>query len=160
MKLSSFGALFIHKLEEGSEPALTPYPCQAGVLTIGWGHTSAAGEPKVVEGMQITREDADAIFANDIAKVEDQINEFLNDVGVEVNPRQFDALVSFVFNTGELASTLAGEWISAGKPKTAVAAALCLWNKADGVPCSDVADRRYKEARLFVEGIYGKGIDE
>ena len=36
---------------------LQAYRCPAGVLTIGYGHTSVAGEPKVVAGMKITKQE-------------------------------------------------------------------------------------------------------
>ena len=174
MQLSAKGARFIHLLEEGTEPALKTYKCQAGILTIGWGHTSAAGEPRVVEGMEITREDADLIFDNDIAPVVSQLNQMLQNAGLTITQPQFDALVSFSFNLGveTLRTSTAWTWIHGWNlggckhvPPTSVAAAICQFVKlvnpdtGQKIIHPDLADRRYKEARLFVEGIYGKGID-
>ena len=71
-----------------------------GVLTIGYGHTSAAGAPRVYVGQTITKEEADAILTSDLMSVELEVNHL---VKVPLNQNQFDALVSFQFNTGWLA---------------------------------------------------------
>jgi lysozyme len=160
MRISEQGKNFIHRMEEGDEPALNAYRCQAGVLTIGWGHTTEAGVPAVEEGMTITREDADIIFARDIGDVVEDVNKILRDAGITAAQHEYDALVSFAFNLGvdTLGSSTAFKWFTMGKPKTAVGAALCLFQKIgpDGNSryCSDLADRRYREAKMFVEGIY------
>lgn len=49
---------------------LTAYRDSAGVLTIGVGHTTAAGEPKVTAPMKITAAQADEILSRDLAGVE------------------------------------------------------------------------------------------
>ena len=70
-----------------------------GVLTIGYGHTDAAGPPKVYVGQKITQQEADNFLASDLASVENEVNHL---VKVPLNQNQFDALVSFQFNTGWL----------------------------------------------------------
>lgn len=74
------------------------YYDSVGVLTIGVGHTSAAGPPKVVEGMTITEEEAFAIFDTDNDYFEKVV---IDTVTVDLTDWEFDALVSFVFNIGE-----------------------------------------------------------
>jgi lysozyme len=76
---------------------LTAYRDTVGVLTIGTGHTSAAGAPAVTQGMKITPAQSDDILARDLAAVEAQVNAA---VKVPLTQNQFDALVSFVFNIG------------------------------------------------------------
>jgi GH24 family phage-related lysozyme (muramidase) len=49
---------------------LKAYRCPAGILTIGYGHTSAAGDPQVFEGMSISQDRAEQILARDLAKFE------------------------------------------------------------------------------------------
>lgn len=70
-----------------------------GTLTIGYGHTSAAGLPRVTPGMVITPEQADAILSADLASVEADVNHHVTGT---INQNQYDALVSFDFNTGAL----------------------------------------------------------
>ena len=71
---------------------LKAYKCSAGVWTIGYGHTAG-----VKEGMEITQEQAETYFENDIM-------EFLSPVQKEVgnicNANQIAALTSFAFNIG------------------------------------------------------------
>ena len=76
---------------------LKAYLCPAQVWTIGIGHTSAAGEPQVVEGMTITEQEAEQILARDLGQYEDGVNELID---VDLNQDEFDALVSFAFNCG------------------------------------------------------------
>lgn len=94
MKTSPAGRKAI-ALREGN--ILTAYHDTVGVLTIGVGHTSAAGPPAVTPGMKITAAQSDEILSRDLAGVENDVN---NDVKVPLTQNQYDALVSFVFNVG------------------------------------------------------------
>lgn len=76
---------------------LTAYQDSVGVLTIGVGHTSAAGPPTVKKGMKITAAESDEILSRDLAGVEADVNKL---VKVPLSQSQFDALVSLVFNIG------------------------------------------------------------
>jgi lysozyme len=76
----------------------TAYYDSVGVLTIGVGHTSAAGAPEVHEGMTITETEAFEIFDRDNDYFEKIV---LDTVLVPMKTHQFDALASFVFNIGE-----------------------------------------------------------
>jgi len=162
MELSKKGADFIFQMEEEGKVALKAYRCQAGIWTIGKGHTTAAGPPQVVEGMEITEEDADIIFEHDMACVVSPINSMLAEAGVTVTQPQFDALVSFAFNEGPEALRTSIIWkrLCAGKPSVLVASAMGLWiklrdpNTKEMVSHIDLADRRFREAFLFVTGIY------
>src|SRR5271157_3947497 len=97
MKTSANGRKLI-ELYEGLY--LHTYNDGVGVPTIGYGHTTAAGPPHVYYGMTITKDQADAFLAADLASVEAAVN---HHVAVPINQNQFDALVSFDFNTGALA---------------------------------------------------------
>lgn len=101
MKLSDKGLLEIAE-HEGIVPA--PYKDSVGVWTFGIGHTAAAGglNPAAMEkGMPV---DLDAaidqaikVFAEDVVKYENRVTGALRS---SVSQHQFDALVSFDFNTG------------------------------------------------------------
>lgn len=94
MNLTAAG---IDLVKQAERLRLTPYRCPAGVLTIGYGHTSVAGSPKVAARMRITAEDADAILRRDLADVACRIRPM---IVVGINDNQFSALVSFAFNCG------------------------------------------------------------
>jgi lysozyme len=94
MKTSPAGRKAI-SVREGN--ILTAYHDTVGVITIGVGHTSAAGPPVVTPGMKITAEQSDEILSRDLVGVENDIN---SAVKVPLTQNQFDALSSFVFNIG------------------------------------------------------------
>lgn len=71
---------------------LEAYRCPAGVLTIGYGHTS-----NVKEGMSITEAEAEQLLNTDVESAAAQVK-FA--VKVELNANQLDALIDFVFNLG------------------------------------------------------------
>ncbi len=79
---------------------LKAYRDSAGILTIGWGHTSDkkfAVKPDSV----ITLSDAEDIFLNDVGEAEDTLkHELVNWQLLEEN--QYAALTDFVFNRGTL----------------------------------------------------------
>lgn len=68
-----------------------------GTLTIGYGHTSVAGFPKVVRGLRVTAEQADEILDADLQPC---IKAVRSTVKVATTQGQFDSLVSFTFNCG------------------------------------------------------------
>lgn len=76
---------------------LKAYPDSRGIATIGVGHTSSGGPPRVYWGLKITLEQAYSILANDLAPCEKAIND---NVKVPLTQNQFDALASFIFNIG------------------------------------------------------------
>ncbi len=74
---------------------LKTYPCPAGELTIGYGHTKG-----VKRGQTITKEEADRLLHEDVQDFEDLLNKALDDYRIKVNQNQFDALIVFSFNLG------------------------------------------------------------
>ncbi|WP_197726992.1 lysozyme [Rhizobium leguminosarum] len=94
MRTSAAGRKAIAQ-REGNK--LIAYLDSVGILTIGVGHTSAAGPPAVKKGMRISAAESDQVLTRDLADVEASINKA---VKVPLNQSQFDALVSLVFNIG------------------------------------------------------------
>lgn len=66
MRTSAAGRKAIAQ-REGNK--LTAYVDSVGVLTIGVGHTAAAGPPVVKKGMKITAAESDQILSRDLADV-------------------------------------------------------------------------------------------
>ncbi|NSY17278.1 glycoside hydrolase family protein [Neorhizobium sp. AL 9.2.2] len=133
---------------------LTAYLDSVGVLTIGVGHTSAAGPPIVKKGMKITAAECDEILARDLAAVETDVNRL---VKVPISQNQFDALVSLVFNIGGTAfrkSSLLKK-LNAGDVSGAGAQFL-VWNKGTvngkKVKIQGLTTRRQAERALFLSG--------
>ncbi|MFK5595968.1 lysozyme [Methylobacterium sp. HMF5984] len=122
---------------------LTAYRDSVGVWTIGVGHTSAAGRPRVVSGLAITAAECDAIFARDVAAYVAAVRDGLT---AAVGPHAFDALVSLCYNIGPAAfagSTVLRR-INAGDAAGA-ADALLLWRKP-----AAILPRRRAEAEQLV----------
>lgn len=95
-----FEGLFLQAYDDFNDHIVKIGEIVHGTLTIGFGHTSAAGPPRVYVGQEITREEADTILSSDLMAVEIEVNHL---VKVPLNQNQFDALVDFQFNTGWLA---------------------------------------------------------
>ena len=76
---------------------LKAYRDGGGVLTIGYGHTSAAGQPVVHSALVISAQEAEEIFIRDIAIYEKTVEDA---VKVKLNDNQFAALVSLCYNIG------------------------------------------------------------
>ena len=74
---------------------LEAYKCQAGVWTIGYGHTQG-----VYEGKKITQEEAERLLASDLAKFEMGVRNILGASANGMRENKIDALVSLAFNIG------------------------------------------------------------
>jgi lysozyme len=99
--VSENGLKFIASWEKGPHagPALIPYNDKFGYMTIGYGHKILPGED-FKNG--ITEDEAMELFKKDIAERIKIVNGL---VKVPLNQNQFDALVSYVYNTGSLEGT-------------------------------------------------------
>jgi lysozyme len=144
MRMSDAGIALIKEFE-GCR--LTAYKCPAGVWTIGYGHTSAAGSPEVTPGMTITQQEAEDILRRDLIKYENGVIKLVN---VDLTQGQFDALVDFAYNAGVGAlqkSTLLKK-VNA-EDYDAVPNELMKWTKAGGRELAGLVRRRRAEARLW-----------
>lgn len=149
MKTSRAG---IDLIKEFEGLRLEAYLCPADVWTIGYGHTSAAGEPLVTRGMKITAAEAERILARDLIKYESAVDRL---VKVEIAQHQFDVLVSFAYNcgVGALAKSTLLKRLNAGRAD-AVPAELMKWTKSGGRELPGLVRRRRAEAQLW------RGLDE
>ena len=121
---------------------LHAYQDSVGVWTIGTGHTSAAGPPRVTPGQVITKEQNDQILRDDLAPIERQFTEF---VSVPVTQNQYDAIISIVFNVGpKFWHSTCIQRLNAGDISGA-AQAIMLWNKP-----AEIISRRKTEQTQFL----------
>lgn len=132
---------------------LEPYFCQAGVLTIGYGHTGKDVRPL----QKITPEKAKALLAADLRKFCFGVSEAVH---VPLTDNQFAALVSFAFNVGIGSSKESKFGASGFKGSTllkklnagdydAVPGELKKWVNAGGAPSLGLISRRKAEAELW-----------
>ena len=90
--------LAVIKAFEGLATTAYPDPGTGGEpWTIGYGHTSAAGDPKVYPGLKITAAQAEEILKRDLLLFERAVTQ---SVTRSPTSNQFAALVSFTFNVG------------------------------------------------------------
>jgi lysozyme len=144
MKTSEAGLALIQEFEG---LRLTAYTCPAGVLTIGYGHTSAAGQPTVTPGMKITKGVAHEILRSDLERFERGVVELLK---VEVTRNQFDVLVSFAYNCGlgSLKKSTLLKRVNA-KRFDDVPAELMKWTRGGGKVLPGLVRRRRAEAEMW-----------
>lgn len=136
MKISKNGIELIKKWEGCS---LTSYYCQSGVLTIGYGHTGN----DVKKGMVITESKAESLLVKDLEKFEKKVNKY-NDT-YNFNQNQFDALVSFAYNIGNI-----DQLTNNGKRSIdVIAQKIVLYCNANGKRLSGLYNRRVEEQKLF-----------
>lgn len=145
--IESFEGLILGAYDDANDHIVQPGQQVHGTLTIGYGHTSVAGPPRVYVGMTITQAQADAILAADLALVELEVNHL---VKVPLNQNQFDALVSFQFNTGWLAHSNCSltRALNAGNYNLA-ASDFMLYDMASGHVLAGLVRRRVAERALF-----------
>jgi GH24 family phage-related lysozyme (muramidase) len=143
VKISEAGLSLI-KSFEGC--VLTAYLDAVGIWTVGYGHTG----PSVHRGLTITQKLAEDILAQDVRRFELGV---LNNVKVNLNQNEFDALVSFSFNVGVNAlknSTLL-RLLNYGADRSIVAAEFLRWNKGGDKVLEGLTRRRQAEKALFLQ---------
>lgn len=133
----------------------TAYRCPAGIWTIGYGTTAAAGvgiSPK--HGMTITESDAAAYLHATLDKFADQIALAIT---APINENEFGAFVSLAYNIGPGAfkKSSALRYFNA-EDKVAAAKAILLWNKAGGKVLKGLTRRREAERELFLTPVGGE----
>lgn len=153
MKVSDAG-IFALALHEGIVPG--PYLDSVKVWTFGIGHAETSGAPPnprlMPRGMPA---DLDAalqevfrVFRADLAKYEAAV---VRAVTVPLKQHQFDALVSFHFNTGAIGRASLVKKLNAGDYAGA-GAGLMAWVKPP-----ELRKRREAERDLFLHGTYPGG---
>jgi len=152
MRMTDRGQLAL-ALHEGVVPA--PYLDATGTWTFGIGHTAAAGPPDPAQMPRGMPNDLDAaireafhLFRSDLARYEADV---LSAVTVPLRPHEFDALVSFHYNTGGITRASLTKHLNTGN-RARAANAFLNWRR----PAS-VIPRREAERDLFRDGRYPTG---
>lgn len=125
---------------------LSRYFDSVGVATIGVGHTKAAGgiNPETFTGT-LTISQAFDMLKEDIVKYENGVNKA---VTVPLKQHEFDALVSFHYNTGAIGRASFVKKLNAGD-RAGAAKGMMDWRKPP-----EIIPRRTAERDLFLHGKY------
>ena len=128
-----------------------PYFDSVGVLTFGIGHTRFAGPPDPADlprGIAQPLEMVFDLFREDIVRFSRQVDAA---VTVPVEQHEFDALVSFHYNTGGIRRASLTRALNAGNREDA-ANRFMRWRKPP-----EIIGRRRREQSLFRDGTYTSG---
>lgn len=115
----------------------------AAPWTIGWGATG----PDIAQGTVWTQAQCDARLLSDLARYGDEVAKAVGTAAT--TQAQFDALVSFHYNTGAIARATLTEKHRAGDYAGA-AREFARWNRAGGCVLPGLTRRRAAEARLYL----------
>lgn len=124
---------------------LEAYLDQAGVPTIGFGHTRNVGM-----GDRCTLEQAEQWLREDIKEAENSVHRL---VKVPLTQNQYDSLVDFTFNlgAGNLEKSTLLRLLNRKMYKEA-AEEFVRWNRAGGFVRAGLTKRRLAEKELFLRG--------
>ena len=141
MKISENGLNLIISFE-GFCPKATKAVKTEKYYTIGYGHYG-----KDVDGNQtITKEKALSLLKNDMKRFETKVMKYNNCYNFTQN--EFDALVSFAYNVGNIDKLTA----KGTRTKKEIADAMLLYIKSGGNVLDGLRKRRTKERELFLNG--------
>lgn len=112
--------------------------------TIGWGSTGR----DIAPGLVWTRQQCDDRFAHDVQRYVDDVRRALGPAIANTSQDQFDALVSFHYNTGQIASATLTKRHKAGEYEAA-AREFARWVRNDGKVMMGLVRRREAEADLY-----------
>ena len=120
---------------------LKAYKCLTSekYYTIGYGHYGA----DVTKDMEITKEQAIELFVNDCIKFEDKVNAYMPKYNF--NQNQFDALVSFAYNVGNIKKLTA----DGTRTIEEISVHMLDYVKSGGLVINGLVKRRAKERELF-----------
>lgn len=135
MKISNKGLKLIEKYEG---LRLTAYKDPVGIWTIGYGHTKG-----VYSGQKITEAKAEEYLKQDALTAEKAVNKYVSKY--HFNQNQYDALVSFAYNIGNIDQLTANGTRSIEQISNKILA----YNKAGGKVLPGLTKRRAEEKKLF-----------
>lgn len=142
MKISDRGLNLIKNFEG---LCLKAYKDVAGVWTIGYGHTG-----NVKEGDIITLGTAERLLREDLARFEKHVNSY--DPIYHWTQNEFDAMVSFAFNIGNIHQLTA----HGTRDKKTISDKILEYTKSGGKEIAGLIVRRKEERCLFMrEPTYG-----
>ena len=143
MKISQNGINLVKRFEGCRLTAYKPVAAEK-YWTIGYGHYG----PDVQKGQKITQGKAEQLLKSDLVRYENNVMKF--NAKYHWNQNEFDALVSFAYNTGSI-----NQLVKNGKRSRAeIAEKILEYNKgADGEELGGLKKRRQAEQELFLQPV-------
>ena len=143
MVTSDEGKDLIKNFEGCKLSAYKPVPTEK-YYTIGYGHYG----PDVSKNMKINEATAEYLLIKDIQPIEN----LLNGLKINFRQRQFDALVSWIYNlgTGNFNSSTLKKYIVADHDDLSITDQMIKWVNAGGKPLPGLMRRRAAEANLWL----------
>ena len=142
MKISKSGIDFIISFEGFCAKA---YKCvnTEKYYTIGYGHYGS----DVKKDDVITKDEARILLGKDLESFEKKVNKY-NDI-YDFNQNEFDALVSFAYNVGNIDQLTA----KGTRSREKIAECMLLYNKSGGKVLNGLVKRREAESNLFLSSV-------
>ena len=154
MRISPTGLAIVKAFESCLAPIpgrpgfFKPYVDPVGVLTIGWGHTNHH-EPKFTSSSIWSQQQCDDALAGVMATFEGHVSRLAK---VALTQYEFDALVSWSYNTGGPETATLWRKLNAGDKKS-VPSELAKWNRGGGKVLNGLTRRRKSEGELFAGNV-------
>ena len=142
MKISKAGIDFIIGFEGFSAKACKCVSTEK-YYTIGYGHYGA----DVKKDDTITREEARKLLESDLLSFEKKVSKY--DSKYDFNQNEFDALVSFAYNVGNIDQLTA----KGTRTRDKIAECMLLYNKSGGRVLNGLTKRREAERKLFLTNV-------
>lgn len=142
--ISNYGLNLIKRFE-GCR--LSAYRDTVGVITIGYGWTKPIDGKPLTMGTKITQAKAESLLKEGLKSYESKVNKYDNKY--HWNQNQFDALVSFCYNIGNIDGITANGTRSISQ----IADRFLAYNKAGGRVIAGLTTRRKEERLLFLKSV-------
>lgn len=124
--------------------SLKSYKCPAGLWTIGYGNTQWEDNTKVKEGQTLTLERAEKLLTF-------WVNKYADKIIVKCNQNQFDAMLSFAYNTGigNFNTSTLKKKVIANPNDLSIRDEFMKWVNSNGKQLPGLVKRRDAEANLY-----------
>lgn len=137
----------------------TPYVDTDGKYTIGYGTRCPEELVSQYNETPMTEEEAEAELRKTVAGYEKDVNAFIDKYGLSYEQRQFDAVISFVFNVGSgwlrKGETLI-DALTSGATGNELIYAFTIYSMSGGSRSVGHIRRRLAEACIYLEGVYSR----
>lgn len=143
MKISKAGIDFIIGFEGFSAKARKCVSTEK-YYTIGYGHYGA----DVKKDDTITKEEARKLLESDLLSFEKKVSKY--DSKYDFNQNEFDALVSFAYNVGNIDQLTA----KGTRSREKIAECMLRYNKSGGKVLNGLVKRREAESKLFLSKLF------
>ncbi len=150
MKISQNGINLVKRFEGCRLTAYKPVAAEK-YWTIGYGHYGS----DVQKGQKITQGKAEQLLKSDLVRYENNVMKF--NAKYHWNQNEFDALVSFAYNTGSM-----DKLVKNGKrSRVEIAEKILEYNKgADGEKLGGLKKRRQAERELFLRPVVAVKVEK